>query len=342
MPSRAVTIGYIIFIILIIILYLNWQTMAPKVKDLNPQAFTIETGEGIKEIGQKLGQLNLIKNEKLFQAIVYLINARKKFWPGTYYLNPNTDLLNIIKTLTSQKGPEEKTITIIEGWSAKDIADYLDKEGTIKKTDFLSEAQNKSKYQNDYEFLKDLPASPAGGPADASLEGFLFPDTYQIYKETTAEAIVRKMLENFDNKITPEMRAEIKKNNRSLFQAITLASLVEKEAADEIERRLVADVFWRRLDNLIPLQSCASINYILGVSKRQLSFDETRTPSPYNTYINRGLPPGPINNPGLSSIKAVIYPLKNDYWFFLSTEDGKTIFSRTKEEHDKNKTIYLK
>lgn len=335
MPYKAVTIGYIVFVILVIILYLNWQMVAPKSQESNPQPFKIEKGEGVQEIGKKLKEMHLIKNEKIFQIIVFLLNARKKFWPGTYYLRPNMDLLEIIKYLTSRKGPEERDITIIEGWTVKEIADYLEKQSIVKKEDFLFEIENKSKYQDDYEFLKNL-------PNNASLEGFLFPDTYRIYKETTSEAIVRKMLENFDNKITPEMRAEIKKQNRTLFEVITLASLVEKEAADEIERRLIADIFWRRLDSDIPLQSCASINYILGTSKRKLSFEETRISSPYNTYINKGLPPGPINNPSLSAIKAVIYPLKNDYWFFLATNEGKTIFSRTKEEHDKNKTIYLK
>lgn len=336
MPKKAVTIGYIVFVILIIILYFNWQIMAPKSREFNPQSFILEKGQGVKEIGQQLKQAGLIKNEKLFQIAVFLFNARKKFWPGNYTLSPNMDLLDIIKVLTSQKGPEERTITIIEGWSIKEIANYLDKEKVVKKETFLDELKNGLiKYKNDYEFLKNL-------PSDASLEGFLFPDTYRIYKDATAEAVIRKMLENFENKITPEMRTEIIKSKRTLFEVVTMASLIEKEASNEIERRLIADIFWRRLDNNIPLQSCASINYILGISKRQLSFEETRTPSPYNTYINRGLPLGPINNPGLSAIKAAIYPLKNDYWFFLATEEEKTIFSRTKEEHDKNKTIYLK
>jgi UPF0755 protein len=310
--------------------------MAPKIREPNLQLFRIEKGEGVQEIGHKLKEAKLIKNDKLFQILVILLNARKKFWPGDYYLSPNMDLIDIIKVLTSQKGPEEKEITIIEGWSVKEIAEYLDKEGLVKKLDFLNEVQEGlKKYKADYGFLQDL-------PSNATLEGFLFPDTYRVYKNTTPEAIIRKMLENFDQKITPEMRLEIKKQNRTLFQVIILASLVEKEAADEVERRLIADIFWRRLDNQWPLESCASVNYILGTTKRQLSFEETRISSPYNTYINRGLPPGPINNPSLSAIKAVIYPLKNDYWYFLATKEGKTIFSKTLEEHNKNKKIYFK
>lgn len=334
MPVKAVVIGYIIFVIIVVVLYFNWQAASTS-KDSTITPIVLEKGQGVKEIGEKLKEMGLIKNDKLFQGLVWLMNLRKNFWPGTYELKPNMDLLEIVRVLTSRKGPEEKTITIVEGWTANEIANYLDQNGIVSKGNFLATLKDKSKFINEYDFLKNLPES-------ATLEGFLFPDTYRIYKETTADAVIRKMLNNFETKVTPEMRAEASKHNRTLFQVITLASLVEKEAADDTERKKVADVFWRRIDNNIPLQSCASINYILGVSKRQLSFQETRTPSLYNTYLNKGLSPGPINNPGLSSIKAVIYPLKNDYWFFLSTPEGKTIFSRTKDEHDRNKALYLK
>jgi len=138
------------------------------------------------------------------------------------------------------------------------------------------------------------------------------------------------------------MYADMKKKGKDIFSVITLASLIEKEASNEIDQRLIADIFWRRLAANIPLQSCATINYILGKPKKHLTFEDTRIIFPYNTYINRGLPPGPINNPGLPAIKAAIYPLANDYWYFLATPDGRTVFSRTKEEHDLMKQKYLK
>jgi UPF0755 protein len=336
MSFRGVLIGYLIFVILAFILYFNWQILTPlSSKEINLQPFEIKKGQSLQEIALELKEKKLIRNEKLFQIVSFLLNVRKKFYPGLYYLSPKMNLITIIKTLTNPKNLEEREITIIEGWSSKEIADYLDKEGIIKKEIFLKEVNELEKYISEFDFLKEIPQK-------ANLEGFLFPDTYRIYKNTTAEAIIKKMLRNFSLKVTPELRNEIKNQKKTLYDVVILASLVEKEAADEVERRLIADIFWRRLENQIPLQSCASINYILGTSKRQLSFEETRVPSPFNTYINKGLPPQPINNPSLSSIKAVIYPLKNDYWYFLATKEGKTIFSRTKEEHDKNKAIYLK
>ena len=121
-----------------------------------------------------------------------------------------------------------------------------------------------------------------------------------------------------------------------------MASLIEKEAATDKDRKLISGIFYKRLAFGQALQSCATINYILGVHKRQLSFDETRTPSPYNTYLHPGLPPGPICNPGLTAIEAAIWPEDSEYWYFLATPDGQTIYSKTKEEHDLNKVKYLK
>jgi len=338
MPKKGIVIGYIIFVILILLLYFSWHRVSLPVQKNQGEniKIEIERGEGLKDIAQKLKSAGLIKNEKLFQFYVILKNLRKNFWPGEYHLSQNMSLAQIVKMLTSQPLAPERDITIIEGWTNIEIADYLDKENIVKKDVFLAEIQDMQKRViNEYNFLKNLPKA-------ATLQGFLFPDTYRIYKKTTTEKIVRKLLDNFEAKITPQMYVDMKKQGKDIFDIITLASLVEKEASNEIDRRLIADIFWRRLGANIPLQSCATINYILGKPKKHLSFEDTRMPSPYNTYINRGLPPGPINNPGLDAIKAAIYPLTNDYWYFLATSDGRTIFSRTKIEHDLMKQKYLK
>jgi UPF0755 protein len=336
MPFKAIIIGYLVFAVLAVFLYFNWQAMAPKAQKLEPQTFVLENGQGVKEIATQLKNAGIIKNNTLFEAIVFLMNAKNSFWPGKYYLSPDMDLIKVIKSLTSKQGPEEVSVTIIEGWNNKEIAIYLEKLNLVSQKDFLAAlANDQDKFRAKYVWLTDVPKS-------INLEGLLFPDTYRFYKETTADDIIDKMLGNFDQKITPNMLAEINKNHRTLFQEITMASLIEKEASDDVERRLIADVFWRRLDNKMALQSCASINYILGQPKKKLSINDTQTPSLYNTYLNRGLPPGPIDNPSLSSIKAAIYPLSNDYWYFLAADNGKTIFSKTLEEHNQNKQIYLK
>jgi len=345
MPRKAVVIGYLVFIILAICFYFYFKNFAPTAKNYQPQAVIIEKGEGVKEVAQKLKSANLIRSNLFFEIFAFLTNVRSKFWPGEYRLSPNQNLLEIIQILTSQPTVSEKIITIIEGWNLKEIGLYLEQEGIARAEEFwkiagfpAAENTNSSQpidFSQEYEFLKDK-------PKNVGLEGYLFPDTYRIYQKTTVEAIIRKMLDNFDRRLTPEMRDEIKKQGKSIFEVITLSSIVEKEVANDLDRRMVADIFYRRLKNKIPLQSDATINYILGTKKRQPSVADTRTPSPYNTYLNRGLPIGPISNPGLSAIKAAIYPLPNDYWYFLSPKEGENIFSQTKEEHDRNKAKYLK
>jgi UPF0755 protein len=149
------------------------------------------------------------------------------------------------------------------------------------------------------------------------------------------------MLDNFNKKLSIKMREDIKKQGKTIFEIITLASIIEKEVSKEEDRKIVAGIFYKRLKQGIHLESCATINYILGNNKKQLSFEDTRVESPYNTYLNKGLPPGPISNPGIFAIKAAIYPQETDYLFFLSKPTGETVFSKTFEEHNKNKRKWL-
>ena len=175
-------------------------------------------------------------------------------------------------------------------------------------------------------------------PKGVSLEGYLFPDTYFFSQKLTSEDIVKKFLTNFDNRLSSSLREEIKKQGKKLEDIIIMASIIEREVKNEEDKKTVGGIFWNRIKNGQPLQSCATIAYILGENKKQYSFEDTRIDSPYNTYLNQGLPPGPISNPGLSSIEAAVYPNGNTYNYFLSDpETGKTIFSRTIEDHNANK-----
>ncbi len=338
MPKKGVVLGYLVFVILVVGLYFYFQSDRPVGQEFEPETFIIEKGEGLKEIADKLKGEGLIKNNKIFEVYVFLRNVRSNFWPGEYHLSPNMSLKDIVGILTSQRLAPEKTMTIIEGWTNKEIAAGLAKEGLVIEDDFFTALEEINKSEDlltNYPFLADRPTG-------AGLEGYLFPDTYRFYEETTAHAIIGKMLENFGQKLDAQLRSEISQQGRTIFEIITMSSLVEKEAALDQDRRLVADIFWKRLDIGWALESCATINYILGAPKTRLSFEDTRTPSPYNTYLHRGLPPGPINNPGLSAIQATIGPLESDYCCFLSTPEGKIIFSRTMEEHNLNKANYLK
>jgi len=333
MEKKGVVLGYLVLVVIVVIFYFYFNQSRPLQEKFEPYKVTIEQGEGVSDIAEKLAAGGLIKNKMAFELFAWLGQTRDKFWPGEYYLSPDMSLKEIINALVSQHQAPEETITIIEGWTIKDIAAYLAEQELVSQEDFFAALEEVSA-EEPYEFLADRPSG-------ADLEGYLFPDTYRIYQETTARAIVEKLLQNFDQKVDAEMRAKIKEQDRTIFETITLASLVEKEAALEQDRRIIADIFSRRLANDIPLQSCASVNYILGSSTQRLTYEETRTESPYNTYLYRGLPPGPIGNPSLSSIKAVLDPIVTDYWYFLATPEGKTIFSKSLDEHNQNKQEYL-
>lgn len=258
------------------------------------------------------------------------------------YLAYRQHKINQAKRIAAMKPTvvlKEKTILIREGLTNKDINQYLLDKKLMADSQFLELSQTKIKdlptaWQ--YDFFQDA-------PRNVDLEGFLFPDTYRLYENDNSQILIDKMLANFDKKLTPELRAEIVKQKKSIFEIITLASIVEKEVRSTADMKLVAGIFYNRLKSGQGLQSCATLAYILGVNKTQYSYADTQIDSPYNTYKYRGLPPGPIANPGLAAITAAIYPTKTDYNYFLSDPaTGQTIFSKTLDQHNANKAKYLK
>jgi UPF0755 protein len=178
-------------------------------------------------------------------------------------------------------------------------------------------------------------------PLGATLEGFLFPDTYEFSRDASAEDIVKILMRNFDRRFDDSLRFEMRDGKKSIMEVVTMASLLEAEVRSEEDRKMVADIFERRISAGQPLQSCATLQYLLGVDRKQYSIAETKTESPYNTYLHAGLPPGPVDNPGLVSLRAALRPTPNDFWFFLSdAKTGETIFSKDFEEHKRNKSIH--
>lgn len=248
----------------------------------------------------------------------------------------------------------EIRITIIPGWNLRQVAEDWVKKGIIKTPEELYTILGTPAY--DYSaHKKQAPILAMAAVTDTlqypllqtraanvSYEGYLFPDTYQVYADAKAEDVLKKIFDNLEEKITPEMRAEMKKQNKSFFEILTMASLLEKEANTTEDMAIVADIFWRRLKQNWALQSCASVNYITGKSLPAVSNQDKAMDSFYNTYKYPGLPLGPISNPGLSAIKAALYPTPNNYWYFLSDEEGKMHYARTLEEHNFNKVEYLK
>ena len=293
--------------------------------------FSIKKGEGTKEIAVNLEKEKLVRVATLFRVYTIFTGVSSKLQAGEYSLSPSTTIPEIARKFVSGDVIENQ-ITIVEGWNLSDIAEYLGRKG-LAKNEFLE--LTKKDFSEKYDFLKDKPKS-------LNLEGYIFPDSYKIRKEETIEDIINKTLQNFDKKITPELRQEIEKQNKTIFEIITMASLLEKEVKTLEDKKIVSGILWKRLENNMPLQVDATISFITGKKDANISIEETKIDSFYNTYKYKGLPLGPISNPGIESIKAAIYSESSDYWYYLSTPEGETIFSKTLEEHNIAKNKYLK
>lgn len=294
--------------------------------------FVINKGDRVDTITQNLMNQGFLDHPLWFKAYVGLHGYRNKLVDGNYKLRTDLNIKQLVAELISQQQNREKEITILEGWNQEKIDTYLASEMTFAPGDLV-------KYSNDFDnkkwsFLADRPKG-------ASLEGYLYPDTYRVYKQTELAKIVEKMLNNFDTKLTQEMKEEIKKQKKTIFEILTLASIVEKEMFGYENRRIVAGVFYNRLAVGMPLQSDVTVNYITKKGTTRPSIADTKINNPYNTYVNKGLPPGPVCNPSIESIKAVIYPADTNYMYFLTNESGQIIFSKTYEEHLRNINKHL-
>lgn len=298
------------------------------VEDSNEISIEIPSGSSINKISELLYENGLIKSKLVFKLQARSLNAASKLKAGKYELNANMDLNTIIDELI-KGGKSNDTIrfTIPEGYELIQIADKLSEEGLVNKDRFIELTKNKNSFENSYEFLKQLDESQ-------SLEGYLFPSTYEIYKGANEEEIISKMLDEFEKIYKKDIVNKLEELNISLNEAVTLGSIVEREAKVDSERPLVSAVFHNRLDKGMMLQSCATVQYILGERKENLSTAETQTPSPYNTYINKGLPPGPIASPGEKSLIAAVNPADVDYLFFVLTgSDGTHTFTTNYKDH---------
>jgi len=249
----------------------------------------------------------------------------------------------------------ENTITILEGWTVQDIGQYLERTGNWTGEEFLDVAgwprtdYRRTKdhppladFSSQYTFLEDKPDY-------YGLEGYLFPDTYRVYASSTVMGVIDKMLVNFDQKLTPKMRADIKAKGRTIHEIVIMASIIEKEAPinyqknDNRDARIISGIFWNRLKIGQGLQSDATLSYIFNDSKTQHSGAELEVDSLYNTYKYRGLPPGPIGNPGQLALEAAIYPITTDYYYFLTPHNKETVvYAKTYADHLQNKYKYLK
>lgn len=298
--------------------------------------FIIKRGEGVHDISRRLEEINLINSRWNFEAYVWLRRWSGRLQAGEYHIVRSASIREVAEMLAlGREASSERIITIIEGWTIDDIANYLEREKVVNAADFKDAAARLSD--------KAPISSLADKPANSSLEGYLFPDTYRVFRGATAEEIITKMLTNFESKLTVELRSKINERGSTIFETVVMASILEKEIRHSGDLPIAADVFYKRLKAGKLMESDATLNYVLSAEERKsrLSAADLKNPSSYNTYRYQGLPPGPIGNPGIKAFEAAIYPEPNDYWFFLTTPDGETIFSKTASEHVSNKQRYL-
>ena len=317
-------------IFLLVFFYVCFEIYIP----VNPGShetivYTVQKGWGDDEISDNLKNLKIIRSSYFFKFYAILSLKHSTLQAGEYNLSPKMSIHQIVNKM-AQGDIIRDDVVIYEGWGIKDIAKYLDSKGTCKKDYFI--ALTKKDYSNEFTFLQDKPKK-------ADLEGYIFPDTYEVAKGVTCEDVISGALANFDKKLTPELRAEILKQKKTIFDIVTMASMIEKEVRGVDDKRVVSGVLWKRIAIGMPLQLDSTINYITNKNDPSVSTKDTRIDSPYNTYKYYGLPKGPISNPGIDSITAAIYPKKTNYWYYLS--DGKTYFSETLEQHNAAKVKYL-
>ena len=321
----------------LVFLFINYQLTKSKKANAAWVDFEVTRGQEVKEIARNLEQAGLIHSAWWFESEVWLRGNEKSFLSGSYKLNPVWSIRKIVKFMTeTEPAPNEVKITLIEGWRRQEMADYLFSLGLAESSQELIDLTSDNRiYKDVWDFLVD---SPSG----ASLEGFLFPDTYRVFKKAETSDIINKLLKNFDRQLTLELRQAIEKQNKTIYEVITLASIVQKEVKSEADMAVVAGVFTNRLRLDMPLQSDATITYLTGKKDPSPSTDDLDFSSLYNTYLYKGLPPGPIASPGKAAITAVVQPAETDYLYFLTTPEGQTIFSKTLGEHNQNKIKYLK
>ena len=341
----ALAIVVLILILVSLVIFFQVKVNSALSKNAPQQTFVIKSGEGVRAISSGLYDQGLISSAWDFDLYLKLSNQTSKIQAGRYVLSASMSMAQIAGQLVNGKVQNNTNVIQFKpGWSLDEIESYLVAGKIVSGADFDA-AQKKLAAQGMFgeNFL------------DGSLEGYIFPDTYFAAKNASAAEIIQKALDDLNLKLTAQMRADISAQHKTIYQILTIASIVEREVGRntttltdsdlanlQTERKIVAGIFYKRLQLGIPLQSDATVDYITKKKDPSATFADLQIDSPYNTYKFKGLPPGPISNASLSAIEAAIYPKTSDYLYFLSAPDGTAIFAKTLQEQDLNKAKYLK
>jgi UPF0755 protein len=303
-------------------------------------AIKIQQGESPNAIAGKLEREGVIRSAAHFGVLSALMGVESNLQAGDYELTKGMPTAAVVDRLRQNVTVPQFVLTIPEGWRWEQVGEHLERKGVASSADFEA-ALNATDYNQPF-----LGQRPPG----ATLEGYLFPDTYYFTTKATAHDIVARLLATFNEKFSPDLQAMTANQGLSLHQAVTLASIVEREAQVPSERPVIAGVYLNRIKNGMLLQADPTTQYAVAADpasvakygwwKRDLTEEDLKLRSPYNTYVTKGLPPGPIANPGQASLRAVVQPEQTNYLFFVARPDGSHAFARTLEEHNRNVQQY--
>jgi UPF0755 protein len=297
-----------------------------------PVTFVISENETPSSVADNLHSAGLIRSSTYFKLKMRLSNADSKLEAGRFTLHKGMSVDQIINALTSAEAVQTVTIRFQEGWRTEQYAEALVQAGLIQTPDQFTNAIQNGSWDND--FL-------ASRPSNTTLEGFLFPDTYQFRADATPDDIINTMLQDFQTRVPAADQAKAQALGLNFYQVLTIASIVEREAAVPAERPIIASVYYNRIKQTMPLQADPTVQYAVGKSGDwwpQISPSDLDAQSPYNTYQSPGLPPGPICNPSLASIEAALNPATTDYLYFVAKGDGsgEHLFAKTYAEQQAN------
>ncbi len=314
--------------------FLSWWSWAtqPYSSTGSSEKITISPGTTAAQLAEELQNRQLIRSSWAFR---YLARARQsdfKLYVGDFQLAPTMPPNEMITRLISGSVSLDITrVTIPEGYDTEQIIDLLIQKGIGSKEEYIKVV---TEGEFPYPFLRDAPKGIH------RLEGYLFPNTYDISVKTTPHAVIDMLLRQFGKELTPEVQKQLTTMKLTVAQWVTLGSLIEKEAVKESDRPLIASVLMNRLKINQPLQIDATIQFLLETPKPRLSYEDLEIPSLYNTYLHSGYPPGPIANPGHASLQAVLYPAQTDFRYYVAKKDGYHVFAKTYAEHLKNVKLY--
>lgn len=325
-PLVFITVFSLFFVMHITFLSKNFSSSTDEV------IVKISRGDNLRSVASKLEGSQVIFNKYVFITLGRILGKQNNLIPGEYKFGSGLTYLNVLNTVTDPSVIRTVTVTIPEGLNIRQMGRLLQRQIGIDSARFVEESKNDS-------LIKLL-----GLDVEAeNLEGYLFPDTYQFYFTglNRERDIITVMAAAFRKKFTPQMLEEMKQKKFTLNKLVTMASIIEGETRYEPEKKTISGVYYNRLKKGMRLQADPTVQYVLpGGPKNRLLYSDLKYPSPYNTYLNKGLPPGPINNPGLSSILASLQPEENKYLYFVAKGDGSHYFAENYEDHKKNIVLY--